>query len=173
MRFRAPAWAAHLGRDEQRPPCGAAGDFPGSPAAPSHRAGKPHCIAGVRLPVGPTGSREGPHGLLKLQWGQAVALAWCGLGPESPEGKALCVCVGGGMCGRSQASTLAFWGGECGWACWQRGGTQERFGAEEGLNRAQRAILFRVSPQPSHHEGPLVPSESFLLRWCPGSSCQP
>lgn len=166
MRFRAPAWAAHLWRDEQRASLHCCWKLSREPCCTLH-------TAGVRLPVGPGGSREGPHGLLKLKWGQAVALAWCGLGPESPEGKALCVCVGVGMHGRSQASTLAFWGGECGWDCWQRGGTQERFGAEEGLNRAQRAILFRVSPQPSHHEGPLVPSESFLLRWCPGSSCQP
>ena len=98
-----------------------------------------------------------PTSCLSLAWGQ-----WLIRRPESPERKAMCVGMAG-MKGGACCQGFGLLGGQPGWACWGRGGTQERSGVEKGGLHRPTGLFSSWLPHPSHYEGPLCPLKASFF----------
>ena len=98
-----------------------------------------------------------PTSCLSLAWGQGPIHR-----PESPERKAMCVSMAG-MKGGARCQGFGLLGGQPGWACWGRGGTQERSGVEKGGLHRPTGLFSSWLPHPSHYEGPLCPLKASFF----------
>lgn len=68
-----------------------------------------------------------------------------------------------GMEGGARCQGFGLLGGQPGWACWGRGGTQERSGAEKGGLHRPTGLFSSWLPHPSHYEGPLCPLKASFF----------
>lgn len=68
-----------------------------------------------------------------------------------------------GMKGGARCQGFGLLGGQPRWACWGRGGTQERSGVERGGPHRLTGLFSSRLPHPSHYEGPLCPLKASFF----------